>query len=364
LEEVMVMQDLAIPRKSYLLERGIYNAHGEELECGTPQNILSFPAEFPKNRLGLANWLTHRDNPLPSRVIINRYWQMIFGTGIVKTTEDFGNQGDLPTHPELLDWLAAEFMESQWNVRKMLKLMVMSTTYQQSSATNAKQLELDPENRYYTRANSYRWQAEIIRDNALAASGLLTRKIGGPSVKPYQPKGLWKELGDFSYTLGKYRQDSSANLYRRSLYTIIKRFSPPPFLINFDATNREICVTRRVNTNTPLQALNLLNDPQFVEASRVLSERMQNENKDHLEAQLKYGFRLSTGTSPSANIMSMLTEHYNSAFTHFSENPNLADSLLMIGEMPVDKSLDKTKTAALTLVANTIFNYDETYMKR
>jgi Protein of unknown function (DUF1553) len=361
--EIMVMEEMPTPRQTYLLGRGVYNVRSEKVESSTPENILPFPSDYPRNRLGLAKWLVNENNPLTSRVTINRYWQMIFGNGIVKTTGDFGVQGELPTHPELLDWLAAEFIESGWDLRSMLKLMVMSSTYQQSSYADAEKYEADPDNRYYARSSSYRWQAEIIRDNALAASGILQKKIGGPSVKPYQPDGLWEELGFFSYKLYKYKQDTGANLHRRSLYTFARRFSPAPFLTNFDAGNREICITRRVNTNTPLQALNLLNDPQFIEASRCLSERMMKE-KDGLDDQLKYGFRLTTGVTPDQKLLSTLREHYQSAFTHFQQHPNLADSLLSIGEIPRDLKLDKTKSAALTMVANTIFNFDETYMKR
>jgi hypothetical protein len=361
--EIMVMEDMPKPRKTYLLSRGVYNQYLEEVQTGTPESVLPFPEDYPKNRLGLAKWLVNEDNPLTSRVTINRYWQMIFGTGLVKTTGDFGIQGELPSHPELLDWLAGEFMESNWDLRKMLKLMVMSSTYKQSSYADSEKYEADPDNRYYARGSSYRWPAEIIRDNALASSGILQKKIGGPSTKPYQPEGLWEELGNFSYKLYSYKQDTGANLHRRSLYTFTRRFSPAPFMTTFDAGNREICITRRVNTNTPLQALNLLNDPQFVEASRSLSERMLKE-KVSLDEQLTHGFRLSTGVTPSPQLLATLREHYQSAFAHFQKHPNLADSLLAVGEIPRDIRLDKTKAAALTIVANSIFNFDETYMKR
>ncbi|MFC3879121.1 DUF1553 domain-containing protein [Algoriphagus namhaensis] len=361
--EVMVMEDMAEPRPTYLLDRGIYNAHAEEVEPSTPENVLPFPEDFPKNRLGLAKWLTHPENPLTSRVIINRYWQMIFGVGIVKSSGDFGIQGDLPTHPELLNWLAAEFMDSGWDLKHMLKLMVMSATYQQSSFAGQDKYDRDPDNKYYARGSSYRLPAEFIRDNALASSGVLDKKIGGPSVKPYQPKGLWKELGDFSFKLHKYRQDTGSNLHRRSLYTFARRFSPSPFMITFDAGNREICITQRVNTNTPLQALNLLNDPQFVEASRLMSERVIKE-KETLEEQLVLSFRLSTGVTPSEQLLATLKEHYESSFEYFKANPSAADSLLKVGELPRDVNLDKTQTAAMAMVANSIFNFDETYMKR
>ncbi len=361
-EEVMVMGDAETKRQTHILGRGLYNEYLEPVECGTPESVLPYPDDYPKNRLGLAKWLTNKDNPLTARVTINRYWQMIYGVGIVKTTEDFGIQGDLPSHPELLDWLAAEFIDSGWDLQHMLKLMVMSHTYRQSSQIDKDAYELDPENRYYSRSNSYRLPAEMIRDNALAVSGLLHEEIGGKSVKPYQPDGLWTDLV-FSYKLREYEQDSSDNLYRRSMYTFSRRFSPPPFMTNFDAPNREICITRRLNTNTPLQALNLLNDPQFVEASRCLSERAQKEY-DTIEDQISYSFRLSTGVRPSDALLMAMKEQYSSAYRHFQENPNLADSLLAVGEMPFDKELDKNKTAALAMVANTIFNFDETYMKR
>ena len=361
--EVMVMEDMDEPRPTYLLSRGVYNEYAEEVRPSTPENVLPFPEEYPENRLGLAKWLVNPENPLTSRVIMNRYWQMIFGTGIVKSSGDFGIQGDLPSHPELLDWLAYEFMASDWDLKGMLKLMVMSATYQQSSFANQEKYEADPDNIFLSRSSSYRLPAEFIRDNALASSGILDKKVGGPSVKPYQPDGLWKELGNFSFKLYKYKQDSGANLHRRSLYTFTRRFSPNPFMITFDAGNREICITKRVNTNTPLQALNLLNDPQFVEASRSMSERVIREKKT-LDEQLKMSFRLSTGVTPSDQLLSTLREHYENAFTHFKENPALADSLLAVGELPRDIKLDKIQAAAMTVVANSIFNFDETYMKR
>lgn len=362
-QEVMVMEDMEEPRQTYLLSRGIYNEYAEKVSPSTPENVLPFPEEYPENRLGLAKWLINPENPLTSRVIINRYWQMIFGTGIVKSSGDFGIQGDLPTHPDLLNWLASEFIESNWDLKGMLKLMVMSATYQQSSFANQQKYETDPDNAYLSRSSSYRLPAEFIRDNALASSGILDKKVGGPSVKPYQPDGLWKELGDFSFKLHKYKQDSGTSLHRRSLYTFARRFSPNPFMITFDAGNREICITKRVNTNTPLQALNLLNDPQFVEASRSMSELVIRE-KETLDERLKMSFRLSTGVTPSEQLLTTLREHYESAFKHFEANPALADSLLAVGELPRDIKLDKTQAAAMTVVANSIFNFDETYMKR
>jgi hypothetical protein len=361
-EEVMVMGDAQEKRQTYILSMGLYDQYLEPVEPGGIDAVIPYPADYPKNRLGLAQWLTNKDNPLTARVTINRYWQMIYGVGLVKTTEDFGIQGALPSHPELLDWLAAEFIDSGWDVKHMLKLMVMSNTYKQSSKIEKYAYEIDPENKYFARSNSYRLPAEMIRDNALAVSGLLEKEVGGKSVKPYQPEGLWKELV-FSHKLSEYKQDTASSLYRRSMYTFSRRFSPPPFMANFDAPNREICITRRVNTNTPLQALNLLNDPQFIETSRVLSERAQ-KNFDTVEEQLSYSFRLSTGVKPSDYLMNAMKEQYTSALLHFQKNPEKADSLLAIGDMPFDIKLDKNKTAALAMVTSTIFNFDETYMKR
>lgn len=363
-EEVMVMRDLDKPRQTFLLQMGLYNQPGEEVSHGTPARILEYDESLPDNRLGLAAWLTDRRNPLTSRVTINRYWQMFFGKGLVKTPEDFGNQGDLPTHPALLDWLANEFMENDWDLRHMLKLMVMSHTYRQSSFATKEMLEKDPENKLYARMSSYRLPAEMIRDNALAASGLLVRDIGGPSVKPYQPDGLWKDLGDFSYVLARYRADTGRNLYRRSMYTFTRRFMPSPFMINFDATNREVCIARRETTNTPLQALNLLNDPQFVEASRVLAERIQREEEE-TDKQIALGYRLATGVRPAEAQLRILREQYEHSRAFYSGDLAVqADSLCMIGETPRDEQFAATETAALTLVMNTILNFDETYMKR
>ncbi|MCA6073750.1 DUF1553 domain-containing protein [Fulvivirga sedimenti] len=363
-KQVMVMEEMKNPRKTYILDRGLYNEHLEVVEPGTPEHVLPFTEDYPRNRLGLAQWLTNPQNPLTSRVAINRYWQMIFGRGLVGTPEDFGNQGERPTHPELLDWLAADFIENGWDVGRTIKMMVMSATYRQSSFAPKHIIEQDPGNIYLSHSNSYRWPAEVIRDNALAVSGLLHEHVGGPSVKPYQPDGLWDELSQTSFQLMKYERDSAENLYRRSLYTFVRRFAPHPFMTNFDATAREYCLIRRDITNSPLQALTLLNDPQIVEASRVLSERVQKESPDELPNQISYAFRLSTGMHPSDQQLDVLVEHYQASLKRFETNPAMADSLLSIGDKKWDESLDKNKTAALTLVANTILNYDESYMKR
>ncbi|MDN5213517.1 DUF1553 domain-containing protein [Fulvivirgaceae bacterium BMA12] len=364
ISEVMVMEEMPESRTTHVLERGQYDAPGKQVNPGTPQHVLAFPDSLPANRLGLAQWLFSEANPLTSRVTVNRYWQMFFGQGLVKSLYDFGNQGDLPTHPELLDWLSISFMENGWNLKSLCKLIVMSSTYQQSSVVRPELKEKDPYNALLARGSSYRWPAEMIRDNALAASGLLSKKVGGQSVKPYQPEGLWIELGNFSHILLHYKPDSGEKLYRRSMYTFIRRTSPPPFMITFDAPNRDICILQRERTNTPLQALVLLNDPQFVESSRVLAERMQLEGGDNLDTQITYAFRLTTGRKPKTDELTLLKSLYEKERQRFTEDPEQANQLLAVGEKKKDKTLDVVKTAALAMLVNTIQNHDETYMKR
>ena len=361
--QLMVMEEMDEPRKTFILNRGVYDEPLEEVEPGTPTHVLSFNSEFEQNRLGLAQWITHRKNPLTARVAINRYWQMLFGKGLVKTSEDFGIQGALPSHPELLDWLAAEFMESGWDLRHMIKLMVMSSTYRQSSRLTEPLLEKDPQNIYYARGSSYRWPAEFIRDNALMASGLLVDEVGGPPVKTYQPEGLWEEMEFSSYLSSTYKKDTLDDIYRRSLYIFQRRFVPPPFMSTFDAANRELCEVRREITNSPLQALTLLNEPQIVEASRILAERVLRE-REKLDEQLIFGYRVSTGMEPTDLQMNVLKDQYLSNLEYFTKNNGAADSLLSIGDKPWDHSLDRQKIAAMSLVASTIFNYDDFYMKR
>ena len=359
--EIMVLEDMPHRRKTFVLNRGQYDEPTEEVEPGMPEAVLSFPPDLPANRLGLAQWLFDERNPLTARVAVNRYWQMIFGTGIVATPHDFGIQGALPTHPQLLDWLALQFAESGWDVRWLLKTMVMSATYRQSSKTTDVHREVDPDNRLLARAPSYRLQAEMIRDNALAASGLLSRRVGGPSVKPYQPDGVW----DFGALVsGPYREAAGADLYRRSMYTYIRRTSPHPAMIAFDAPDRLVCTARRENTNTPLQALVLLNDPQFVEAARVAAQRMQKEGGDTLDDQLRYGFRLFCGRLPGNREMTLMKEQYRIAREKYRDDPTAAGQLLAVGAFPFDETLDRVETAALTLAASTMLNFDEAYMKR
>ncbi len=360
--EVMVMEELKEPRATHILNRGAYDAPGERVYPGTISAVMDFPDTLPKNRLGLAQWLTHPENPLTTRVIVNRYWQQYFGRGLVSTSADFGNQGEFPTHPELLDWLAVQFREMGWDVKAMQKLIVMSATYRQSSVPTRKKMEEDPVNEFLSRGPSYRLEAEMIRDNALAASGLLVREIGGPPVKPYQPAGLWEELATRNAIT--YVQDTGANLYRRSMYTIWKRTTPPPGLTTFDAAERSLCTVKRQKTSTPLQALILLNDPQFVEASRILSEKIMKEGGDNIQSKIKYGFRALTSQEPTEKELALLQKLYQQELEEFTAQKGNARKLLEEGDSNYDKNLPENELAAMTLVTNTIMNFDEAVFKR
>ena len=313
--EIMVMEDMKEPRQSFLYDRGQYTNKSYEVFANTPSVLPKFSEDLPRNRLGLAKWLFEDKNPLTSRVTANRYWQLIFGKGIVTSPEDFGLQGMLPSNAELLDFLANFLVNEDWDIKKLIKLMVTSSTYKQSSSINQKYAEIDPNNIYLWRSNSYRLPAEMIRDNALAASGLLVKKTGGKSVKPYQPDGLWREKSNFSIKLLDYKiSETEEDLYRRSLYTFLRRTSPPPSMSVFDAPSREVCTVKREITNTPLQALVLLNDPQFVEASRVLAERIQIEESGSIKKSIEYGFQLCTSRMPSSEELQILKEFYDNQY--------------------------------------------------
>ncbi len=362
--EIMVMEETPTPRKTFILSRGEYDKPIEEVNMGTLEKVLSFSEDFPENRLGLSYWLFDERNPLTARVAVNRYWQMIFGRGIVRTANDFGSQGALPSHPDLLDWLAVYFMDSGWDLQALLKLMVMSNTYQQSSIVNKSLAEVDPDNILLARGPSHRWQAEIIRDNALAASGLLYKKVGGKSAKPYQPEGLWIELGNFSHFLLRFNQDHDNNQYRRSMYTFIRRSSPPPFMTLFDAPTREICTITREMTNTPLQALVLLNDPQFVEASRALAYRLKTEGGASLQDQISTGFQLVLSRKPRIEEIDLMKSLYNKELEEFRKDQKGTEEFLKVGDFELSHELNNPEMAALTVLANTIYNMDEMYTKR
>jgi hypothetical protein len=360
--EVMVMHELAEPRPAYLLDRGAYDAPKERVEPATPHQLISFDKQLPRNRLGLAKWLISPQHPLTSRVMVNRFWAMCFGQGLVSTSEDFGNQGSLPTHPALLDWLAIRFVESGWNTKALMKMLVMSAAYRQSSLPSEQAKERDPDNRLYSRSPSFRLSAEMIRDNALAASGLLVRKIGGPSVYPYQPDSLWEALATRNKT--HYEQGHGDDLYRRSLYTIWKRSSPPPSMMNFDAPDRYFCVVRRQKTATPLQSLVLMNDPQYVEASRLLAERMVREGGDTPESRIDFAFKALTSRAARPEEKELLKKLYLEEWEDFRKQPKRALALLKTGEYKRDEKLDPIQVAACTMLASTVMNFDETVVRR
>ncbi|MBX2821371.1 MAG: DUF1553 domain-containing protein [Rhodothermaceae bacterium] len=363
IEEIMVMGDQPEPRPTHVLERGMYDSPGEEVAPGTPASILAFPEDLPRNRKGLADWLFHPDNPLAARVAVNRIWKMHFGNALVSTVDDFGNQGAIPTHPTLLDWLANAFRESGWDVKALHKVIMMSATYQQDSAITPELLEKDPGNRLLARGGSFRLPAEMIRDNALAISGLLVDKIGGPSVYPYQPEGLWDELSTKGWRY-PYLQEPGEGLYRRSLYTIWKRTSPPPSMLIFDAPDRSTCTVDRQNSSTPLQALVLLNDPQYVEAARKLAERTLLESSALEDNVLVSLFRRITGRYPLDEELVLLEEFYNSEQQTFSAQPDAATAFLTNGSSPNDGTLAPFELAALSVVANALMNTDEGYTRR
>ena len=363
LQPIMIMQDKDTLRPTYLLERGLYDSPGAEVSFGTPETIFPFDSNLPKNRLGLAQWLFDQDNPLTARVAVNRYWQMIFSRGLVHTPGDFGSQGSLPSHPALLDWLAVEFMESGWNVKHLLKTIVMSATYQQESSIEDYHLTFDPENQWLSRGSQQRLSAEMLRDQALKMSGLLNSKIGGPSVKPYQPEGLWTQVSSGGRYRRKYMASHGGDLYRRSLYTYWKRIQPPPSMMIFDAASRNQCTVKRQSTNTPLQALVLLNDPQFVEASRAFAHRMIHEGGDDLNQRIRFAFRWATSRNPDAEELNILNELIKEEMKEFQMHPERADTFLQIGEFKFEDDTDRPELAAYTVLANTIMNVSESLQK-
>lgn len=362
---VMVMEEMPAPRETHILLRGVYNAPGDKVEAGVPEDLLgAWPKDAPKNRLGLAEWLTKPDNPLTARVVVNRFWQQLFGEGLVKTSDNLGMQGDWPSHPELLDWLARHFVDSGWNVKALMKEMVLSSTYRQDSSASPELLARDPENRLLARGPRFRLPAELIRDEALEISGLLKNRLGGPSVFPYQPEGLYKGIvvaADYPGT--KYVESKGDDLYRRSLYTFWKRTVPNPAMTVFDAPDREFCVVRRATTNTPLQALTLLNDPTFVEAARKLAERSIHEGGSTPDSHLAFAFRLATGRAPDDRETAILRKKLDEMLTAYRADPKGALALVSVGASPRDTKTPVTDLAAYTAVANMILNLDEVITK-
>ncbi|WP_114749430.1 DUF1553 domain-containing protein [Pleomorphovibrio marinus] len=363
IQEIMVMGDLPEPRPTFVLDRGLYSSPTEEVFPNVPEMVLPYSEEYPKNRLGLSKWLFDERNPLTARVFVNRLWQMHFGRGLVGSSDDFGNQGDLPSHPELLDWLAITFKETGWDVKAMHKLILMSETYQQSSKANSALLEKDPENLLLARGPSYRMTAEMVRDYALAISGLLSRKIGGPSAYPYQPEGLWDELSTKSWRY-RYKKETGEGLYRRSLYTIWKRTSGPPSMMIFDVGDRAECNVRRRQTSTPLQALVLLNDPQYVEAARVLAEALIHKQPGEKDKQLIDAYRSATGRHPDNEEMDILLQFYEEEYENFENNKENAIAYLHTGSRARDPGLEAIEVAALATVINGIMNTTDGYTIR
>ncbi len=359
LPTVMVMQEKAEIEQAHILNRGAYDQPREEVSRNVPEVLPPLPDDAPPNRLGFAQWLVDPKHPLTSRVAVNRLWQMLFGRGIVKTVEDFGSQGEWPTHPELLDWLAVDFVESGWDVKRLVKQMVLSRTYRQSSQASPALVAKDPDNKLLARGPRVRLPAEMLRDQALAVSGLLVEELGGPSVKPYQPDGLWRELAGGE----GYVQDHGDALYRRSLYAFWKRTSPPPWMMNFDSAAREACQVRETRTNTPLQALNLMNDVTYVEAARKIAERMLLEGGRTPEERLAFGFQLATARAPRPDESTVLRDSLAHYMSRYRNDPEGAKALVSAGESPRTESLDLVEHAGYAAVASLILNLDETITK-
>ena len=361
LTTTMVMAEISKPRDTFVLGRGEYDMKGEKVTPGVPSFLPPMSRDMPPNRLGLAKWIVDPANPLTARVAVNQYWNQYFGMGIVKTAEDFGSQGEPPSHPELLDWLATEFVRSGWDIKAIQRLIVTSATYRQSSHALPELVERDPENRLLARGPRFRLPAEIVRDNALAISGLLNDKIGGPSVYPYQPKGLWEEMAfGEGYSGQSYTLSSGSDLYRRGMYTVWKRTVPPPSLSLFDAPDREKCTARRAVTNTPLQALVLMNDPTYVEASRALAQRALRNGGKSDRARIDFAFKLATARTPEAKERAVLLSSLKEFRSTYRQDREDAGKLLSVGEAKTDANLDPRELAAWTDVASMILNLDET----
>lgn len=358
-----VMQERGDPATAFVLFRGEYDKRRDLVNPSTPAVLPPFPAEAPKNRLGFAQWLLRPDHPLTARVTVNRFWQEVFGTGLVRTTGDFGISGELPSHPELLDWLAIEFRESGWDVKKFFKLLVTSAAYRQSSVATPEKIEKDPQNRWLSRGPRFRMDAEMVRDYALAGSGLLVRKLGGPSVRPYQPPGVWEAVAMIGSNTRDYKADSGENLYRRSLYTIWKRSAPPALLDIFNAPSREVCTVRRERTNTPLQALATLNDPTFVEAARRLAQEALTKGGPTAKDRLQF-IALRLLARPLTAAENQLTESSLGELAAFyAGHVDDAKQLIAVGESKADPTVDPATLAAWTMLVNELLNLDEVLCK-
>jgi hypothetical protein len=358
LPTVMVMKDRANPKETFVRNRGVYDDFGERVERDVPTELPPLPEDAPRNRLGLARWLVSPEHPLTARVAVNRYWQKYFGTGLVKTAEDFGVRGERPSHPELLDWLATEFVQSGWDVARLQRLIVTSRTYRQQSKVSSALLAGDPDNRWLARGPRLRLTGQAIRDQALAVSGLLSERVGGPSVSPYQPANLWAEM-----SMGmKYKPSEGADLYRRSLYTIWKRTVAPPAMAVFDSADREACWVGRKETNTPLQALTLLNETGFVESARHLAGRMLRAKAEGGDP-VAYGFQRVTARLPLPREAQVLRGALEEFRNDFQDDPEAAKALLQVGESAVPPEVPVVELAAHTALANVLLNLDEVITK-
>ena len=356
---VMIMQDMPKRRPTFVLKRGVYDAPGDPVVPGLPTAILKYDTlKYGSNRLGLAKWLVDPANPLTSRVFVNRMWQETFGRGLVKTSGDFGMQGEMPSHPELLDWLAVDFVAHGWDIKRLMKQMVMSATYRQSSVVREDKLKIDPDNHLLARGPRIRMSAETIRDMALKSSGLLVPDVGGPSMKVYQPKGIWESSTSGRGVLSRYVQDHGENLYRRGLYSFIKRTVPPPGMLVFDGSNRDLCEVNRLRTNTPLQALVIMNDPIMLESSRVFAERLSGQGDD-AHQQISTAFRSILCRNARENELAILTSYYEDELKEFQAEPGKAKELISIGEYKLQEGEDVVKVAALMQVIHTMYNMEE-----
>jgi hypothetical protein len=358
----MIAKELDQPRPTWILIRGQYDKHGERVGPGVPSVLPPLPACEATNRLAFARWLVAPGHPLTARVTVNRLWQQFFGMGLVKTAEDFGTRGEWPSHPELLDWLATEFMRTGWDVKQMVRLVATSATYRQDSRVTPRLYELDPENRLLGRGPRQRLDAEELRDYALAVSGLLNPKMGGHGVRPYQPAGIWEAVGYTTSNTAKYTQDHGEELYRRSLYLFWKRTAPPPSMTTLDAPSRERCTARRERTDTPLQALLTMNATEYFEAARHLGYRLLREPLPDIQ-RLKKGFRLVTAREPSARECELLSENLAAQRQRYSREPDAARKVISAGESPVPSDVPAPELAAYTMVANVLLNLDEALTK-
>ncbi len=353
----MIMEDLPKPRDTFILIRGEYDKHGETVQPGVPAVLNPLPKDAPANRLGLARWIVDPNNPLTARVQVNRYWEHYFGTGLVKPSENFGTQTEWPSHPELLDWLTTEFIAKKWDMKAIQKEIVLSATYQQSSKESAEIVERDPENRLLSHGPRFRLSAEEVRDQALAVSGLLSDKLGGPPVKPYEPANLWE--GNLFGNLTTYVVGKGDELYRRSMYTFLKRTAAPANMMVWDMPSREYCVIKRSRTNTPLQALDAMNDETYVEASRVLAEKMMKLGGASVDERISYGFQRATSRKPEEAELKILREEYDDQLAKYQKDKDAAKKLIGVGASKADEKLDAPELAAYTMTANVILNLDE-----